>query len=69
MSDAIQPSTDARATAMAVAWDIVRLHTVHGPDAEAMMRQRAELVAELSRTIFHGTSSNEMAKAAGKFGE
>ena len=69
MTGSIQPSSDPRATAVAVAWDIVKLQLVIEGDAEAIIRKRAELVAEVSRTIFYGTSSNEMAKAAGRFGE
>jgi len=59
---AIPPSADARATAIAVAWDIVS--TTHQEELKydaACARKRGALVGELAKTILlatHATAGN-----------
>ena len=67
MSSQIQPSNDPRSTAIAVAWDMVRVYNIEG-ETEKKTKKQAELVAELSAIILAGTGTTEMLKraAAGK---
>ena len=59
MAEQIQPSTDARATAIAVAYAIAQ-HAIDFNMKPQDAREAAKLVAELSREILAGTSTEAM---------
>lgn len=53
----IQPSSDAKATAISVAWILANRIEVKETDSEKAAKRRAELIGELAGKILEGTAS------------